>query len=510
VLKRALKFGTVVNGLMLLGIGAAPVQDVSAQNTAAPIESVSSNSIPPADSAALELFPVSSPMLVQCAPVSSTPCFSVVLTPSDRTGKPVPVALPSRDRLLQSVQIESDGARIAPFYVSSGSGTDSSQRPNVVLIAVDISGSMNSLVSPGVSRFDAAQSAIAKYLGSMQEGVDQIAIVPFESHHVVSTIQSAVFTSKRDEAMAQLKALPQPEAKNNTALFQAVYSGVQAMQSEMAALVKPGSAAADFQPRVIVMTDGKNEVMRGDDSDLLDGPLGMQQAVAKVADSGLDVIGIGFGDRSGIDTEALQRLSKRIFLATTGDELAQIFRDTTPLKTSNLQVTFLSSWDDRLSLSSHDPQFAFTLTLPNGRKLNSPFLRYTTPAMSTPLYERQASPEEMGALMAARPAVTSGWGAVLRSLLVFGGCGVLLLLLWFWIPRLIWGDRYAGTLPSDGEGRRWGKESGVRASAVQMRTVANTPDGFDAEQVRARQQRSAGQITQVQPRGDVSKSSINV
>jgi hypothetical protein len=55
------------------------------------------------------------------------------------------------------------------------------------------------------------------------------------------------------------------------------------MQSEMAALVRPGSAAADFQPRVIVMTDGKNEVMRGDDSDLLDGPLGMQQAVANAS-----------------------------------------------------------------------------------------------------------------------------------------------------------------------------------------------------------------------------------
>jgi hypothetical protein len=82
--------------------------------------------------------------------------------------------------------------------------------------------------------------------------------------------------------------------------------------------------------------------------------------------------------------------------------------------------------------------------------------------------------------------------------------------LWFWIPRLIWGDRYAGNLPSVGAGRRWGKDSGVKASAVQMRTVANTPDGFDAEQVRARQQRSAGQITQVQPRGDVSKSSVNV
>jgi Ca-activated chloride channel family protein len=86
----------------------------------------------------------------------------------------------------------------------------------------------------------------------MQEGVDQIAIVPFESHHVVPTIRAAVFTSKRVEAMAQLNAVPRPESKNNTGLFQALFSGIDAMQSEMAALVKPGTAAADFQPRVIV------------------------------------------------------------------------------------------------------------------------------------------------------------------------------------------------------------------------------------------------------------------
>nr|WP_246301735.1 vWA domain-containing protein [Granulicella arctica] len=490
-MKRALKFG-MVYGLVLLRAASVSAQDASVS------------------SGALELYPVSAPMLVQCAPVSLVPCFSVVVTPADGTGKPVAVGLPSKDRLLQAMQVQSDGTAIAPFYVSSGSGSDASQRPNIVLIEVDISGSMNSPVSDGVSRFDAAQAAIAKYLESMQEGVDQIAIVPFESHHVVPTIQAAVFTGKRDEAMAQLKALPRPGTKNNTALYQAVYSGVQSMQTEMATLVKPGTVAADFQPRVIVMTDGKNEVMKGDDADLLDGPLGMQQAVAKVASSGLDVVGIGFGDRSGIDTEALQKLSKRVFMAATGDELAQIFRNTTPLKTSALQVTFLSPWTDRPSLASRDPQFGLTLTLPDGRRLMSPLVRYTAPAMGTPLYERQASPEEMQALIATRPSANSGWDAVLRSLLVFGGCGVVLLLLWFWIPRLIWGNQYAGNLASVGAGRRWGKDAGVKASAVQMRTVANAPDGFDADQVRAKQQRSPGQVTQVQPRGEVSKARINV
>jgi Mg-chelatase subunit ChlD len=498
VLKRALKLRVMVNALGLLGAAATLAQKSSPRIDNASLRSAQG-------SGPLELMPVRAPMLVQCAPVSLVPCFSVVLTPGNSAGKPVPVGLPSKDRLLQSMQIDSYGTTITPFYISLGSGQDSSQRPNIVLIEVDISGSMNSPVSAGVSRFDAAQTAIAKYLESMQGGVDQIAIVPFESHHVVSTIQSAVFTSKRDEAMAQLKALPRPGTKNNTALFQAVYSGVQSMQNEMTSLVKPGTTAEDFQPRVIVMTDGKNEVMRGDDADLLDGPLGMQQAVAKVTASGLDVVGIGFGDRSGIDTEALKRLSKRVFLATTGDELMQIFRDTTPLKTSNLEVTFLSPWADRASLASNDPQFAFTLTLPDGRKLTSPLVRYATPAMAAPLYERQATAEEMQALIAVRPLANSGWDTVLRGLLVFGGCGVLLLLLWFWIPRLIWGTRYAENLAAVSAGRRWGKDVGVKASAVQMRTVATAPEGFDADQVRARQQRSAGQVTQVQPRGEAAK-----
>lgn len=460
------------------------------------------------ESGATALSVVHAPELVRCTPISMTPCLSVIVTPSNNAGQPVAVALPTKDRLLQSVQIDSNGEAIAPFYVSAGAGSDATRRPNIVLIEVDISGSMNSPVSPGVSRFEAARTAIAKYVDSMQEGVDQIAIVPFESHHVVPTIRAAVFTSSRSEAMAQLKAMPQPAPNNNTALFQAVFSGVQAMQTEMATLVKPGTTAADFQPRVIVMTDGKNEVARGDDADLLDGPLGMQQAVAKVASSGLDVIGIGFGDRSQIDTQALQRLSKRIFLATTGDELVQILHATTPLQSANLQVTFLSPWSDRSSLASRDPQFSFSLTLPDGRRLMSVPVRYVTPAMGTPLYERTATPEEMSALIAVRPATSSGWDTVLRGLLVFAGCGTLLLLLWLWVPRLIWGSEYAGGLGAADAGRRWGKDMGVKASAVQMRTVANAPDGFDADQLRSKQQRSAGQITQVQPRTEYSKAEI--
>jgi Mg-chelatase subunit ChlD len=461
------------------------------------------------DYSSMQLFSVTPPVLVQCAPVSQAPCFSVVLTPADRDGKPVPVALPSKDRLLQSIQVQSSGLTLSPFYASTGTGSDASRRPNIVLIEVDISGSMNSPVSGGVTRFDAAKSAIAKYIESMQEGVDQIAIVPFESHNVVPTIRAAVFTGKREEAMDQLNALRSPGPKNNTALYQAVYSGVQSMQDEMETLVKPGMTEADFQPRVIVMTDGKNEVMRGDDADLLDGPYGMQQAVAKVSASGLDVVGIGFGNRGEIDADALQHLAKRVFFATTGDELVQIFRGTTPLKVANIQVTFQSAVTDRFSLGAQDSQFVFTLILPDGHRLASQPLRYLAPAIGTPLYTRQAAPEELKALILTRPAADSGWNTVIRSFLVLAICAVVLIVLWFWIPRLIWGDQFHGNLASTGLDRRWSKDMGVRASAVQMRTVEDQPGGFDAKQVLAGQQRSAGQTTQVFPRNEPAKAKIN-
>ena len=447
---------------------------------------------------------IGAPQLVRCTPITLMPCISVTVTPSDGAGRPIAVALPAKDRLLEAVEIESDGAAISPFYVSSSSG--SSQRPNIVLIELDISGSMNSLVSPGVTRFDSARTAISKYLDSMQEGVDQVAVVPFESHHVAPTIRAAVFTGKRQEAIAQLEAVPRPEANHNTALFQAVFTGVQTMQAEMAGLIKPGTPASDFQPRVIVMTDGKNEVMRGDDLDLLDGPLGMQQAAAQVASSGLDVIGIGFGRRSEIDTDALGRLSKRLFLATTGDELAQVLHATTPLRTSQLQITFLSPWGDRPSLASVDPQFVFSMMLPDGRRLLSPVARYLTPALGTPLYQRQATHEEMQSLIAARPPANSGWTAVLRGLLVFASYGAVLLLFCFWVPWLIWGNEYAQAWTRAGSTRNWGKDAGVKASGVQLRTVAHAPDGFDVEQVRKKQRRSAEQTTQIQPRGALSRA----
>lgn len=437
--------------------------------------------------------------LIDCAPVTSIPCFRVALTPATTGGASAPVALPPKDRLLDSIRIDSRASSVTPFYVSTGSGPGSATQTRVVLIEVDISGSMNQQVAAGTTRIAAARSAIAAYLGSMQDSIDHVAIVPFESHNVIATIRSAVFSSKRSEALAQLKALPDPKAENNTALYQAVFSGVDTLQSEVNSLMRPGESAADFSPTLIVMTDGKNDLYRGDDAVLLDGPLGLQQAAAKVRAAGFDVIGIGFGEPSEIDTEALSKLSTRQYIATDPDQLARAFRAAVPLHTAEVQAAFLSPWPDPTLLAAQDTAFTLSLRLPGGRELRSPALRYIAPAMGTPIPVERASPEVLQALIASRPPASSGWEVLVRDLLIFAGFSVLLLCLWFWVPRLIWPND--ALIPAPSRSRKWGREQSVQASGMQVRT--NVPRGFEGVPSPEHQQRLPSQITQVQPRTEV-------
>ena len=48
--------------------------------------------------------------------------------------------------------------------------------------------------------------------------------------------------------------------------------------------------------------------------------------------------------------------------------------------------------------------------------------------------------EEKKAVLTAQPA-TSGWISIVRPVAVFCGLGLLLIVLWFWVPRLIWPEQ---------------------------------------------------------------------
>ncbi len=444
------------------------------------------------------------PRLVDCAPVSLAPCMSLSVTPATSAGSPAPVNLPPAAQLASAFTLTGAAGQVTPFYASAGTGPDATQHTNVVLLLIDISGSMREPMG-STSRFEAAKGAIAQFLDGMQEGSDRIAIVPFESHNVISTIHGAVFATRKADAIAQLKSLPQPGPKNNTALYQAVFTGEEALSNEVASLQRSGTA--DLQPHLIVMTDGKNEVFPGDDPLLLNGDLGLQQAAAQVQASHADTIGIGFGDRNAIDATALQRLSTRFFYAADAAQLLAALHVSRSAVSHSILLTWLLPEGSRAALAGRDPQWAPAMKLEDGTVISGPAVRLLMPATNSPVYDRKATPQELRSLIATHPEPTSGWSVVFIHGLLYLAAGALLLMLWFWLPRIIWGDRHL-TAPERTE--RWSSDRhAVTASGVQVRSSANMPAGFAPEMQSANPlQRSAAQTTQIQPRGEFSRTRL--
>ena len=97
------------------------------------------------------------------------------------------------------MRVSIDGQPVTPFYASAG-GEQLKVRPRLALILLDISGSMNLRLASGQTRFEAAKASIAQFLADFQDGVDRVAVVPFESHHVEAGVRGAVFANAREQA----------------------------------------------------------------------------------------------------------------------------------------------------------------------------------------------------------------------------------------------------------------------------------------------------------------------
>ena len=451
--------------------------------------------------------------LVDCAPVTQIACMSARYTPVDREGRPAPIVLPSIAKLAAAFTMKaqtagsSDGAEVKPFYASSGIGADAADHSNVVLLLVDISGSMNEPAPGGLTRIGAIKSALAQYIDGMQENTDRVAILPFESHNVVPTIRAAVFATRKADALAQLNALPAPGPKANTALFQAVFSGVDALRAELDDLERQGHPVAGMRPHLIVMTDGKNEVGPGDDPLLLNGPLGLQQAASQVQTSRLDVIGIGFGDREAIDAAALTRMSTRFYYAADAADLLNALHTSRSAQSHQIEITWMLNESTRNGLTGRDQAWIPTMQLDGLPALTGPMAMHIMPASAAPLYERHATPAELQTLITLHPAANAGWSDVVVHVLLAAAAALLLLVLWFWIPRLVWGERYLNEVP---QANRWGAErsSVTAASGVQIRSTSGHPAGFDTQAAASPIQRSATQTTQVGPRGELSRTRL--
>jgi hypothetical protein len=206
------------------------------------------------------------------------------------------------------------------------------------------------------------------------------------------------------------------------------------------------------------------------------------------------VIGIGFGNAASVDVPALQRFSTKFYLAEDAETLKHIFSMAHTLLNSRVQATFASPWPDRASLAGRNFRVAAQLQLPNGETLQSTETSWAAPEIGLPLYEGNCETAELKALINSGLIGTSTVMSVLRPILVFVGLGLLLLLMWFWIPRLIWPHQYIGTVPTSGN-VRW-----AAATRFGAKPVKPAPPGFEIGKAARAAQRSAGDATIVQPR----------
>ncbi|MCX7603634.1 MAG: VWA domain-containing protein [Bryobacteraceae bacterium] len=409
--------------------------------------------------------------LVSCEPASTVPCFRMKLNLVDGRGQPYNAQLPPPERLASAITVTMGGQPLKPFYASAAGESVAKVRGRAALIIVDISGSMKKVLPTGQTRFDAAKAAVRGFLDQFEEGADRIAIVPFESHLVEERIRSAAFARTRAAALAQVDQLPEPELRNNTALFSAVVFGIETLQRALPGIEKEMGESPEAM--VIVLTDGNNEVLKGDDLGLLAGPAGMEEAARRVKQAPFPVIAIGFGEPGALDENALRQISTKYYLASDFDGLRRIFTFTRTFLNNRLAATFSSPYPDRASLAGQNLPVTVELALPNGQVLKSPEVQWSAPQMGVPVYAGKCTPEEMKAVLAALP-VSAGWTSIIRPIGVFCGLALLLLVLWHWVPRLVWPEQYIGVMPGTGQ-TKWGSQTRIVNGVIAGRPA---PPGF--------------------------------
>ena len=442
-----------------------------------------------------KLVPDDKARLLSCE-ASSTPSFRLQFNVVDPGGAPTAVALPSNSDLASSLHIIIDAHELTPFFAAPLGQTQSRAPTRTTLFLIDVSGSMNKRLDTGQTRFEAAKDALRTFLRGLRKG-DQVAVVPFQSHRVRETIDSAAFVASPEEASQQVDDLPAPEARNNTALYSAFDLGLDKLKI----LMEADRGSSEFQ--LYVLTDGENDVGNpGDDPGLLSGDDGLKVVASKVRSyARIQVNAVGFGDPREVDEAALKEITNRFHMFTDATGLNQFFRPPAarPPVSQGIRATVLSPWPDRAWLAARTVHFRASLLLPTGQALESEDATWSAPEVGTPMFEGKCDPGEESALIEGNNLSTiAAWPSIIRPVIVFMGLASALLVLWFWVPRLVWQEQYSGTYQPRRDAR-WAPPTVAIPGPVQA-ARGPAPPGFEQEQDRARApQRAPADATMVLP-----------
>ena len=437
-----------------------------------------------------------SPQMVDCHPASTVPCFRLRLNFTDERGAAASASLPPEADLAGNITVRVSGHEVKPFYARAGDAQSGALRKRIAVVLVDVSGSMQARLPSGETRFEAARAAAEVFADQFEVGADQVAIVPFSSHSVVSTVRSAKFASSPADVRQQIRELPVPERRNNTAFYSAIEAAL-----DLLAEVRKGKP--DAEVILVAMTDGKNDVRPGDDPDLRQGAQDLEEVARKVRASGLQVIGVGFGQPASLDQDAMRRLSTQAHFVESAGALRETFSIARKLLHDRLHLVLAAPWSDRASLAGRDIGFQVLLTTRDGAAISSDELVWETPQLGVPAYEGRCDASEMRAALNSKAVPQdTGWIAVVRPTLVFLGLGSVLLVLWFWVPRLIWPDQYLGNLRPVYRRYRW-SDSRARKRGEDTDFKRKAPPGFgrrDSHPVM--RERAPSDATVAQPRTD--------
>lgn len=364
--------------------------------------------------------------MLDCAPVSTRPCFRATV----RFGAAVPAA---ESLLMSSTSVELDGLPAKLFHVSTQERGAGGRKPRTVMVVFDISGSMNTKMSNGVSRYEVAKLAVDRFLSSLDPDTDQVAIVPFDNHGVLATIRAARFVPGGEEARALLAAIPAP--RGDTALYAAIYYSIERLEQQ-----KRLDAARDYQ--AIVITDGKDDLGRDPDPELRRAPITLEGAALKAERSNVAVYPIGIGGAGDTDILApLERISiENSHMVQEPGELMEVVARARPAPATRMQIAFLSPYATAGQLEGRSHRVRVVIGK-GGQRVETTGEWAPPESMIAPQARADCSAAEKQALSKMGPPADD-YTALIRPLATLGVFACIVALCWFAMPRLIWPENY--------------------------------------------------------------------
>jgi hypothetical protein len=364
----------------------------------------------------------------------SEPYFRMHVNIVDETGTPLKVLLPGD--LKKAITVVENGSEYHPFYVDWAGDEPG---PAYAMLLIDISGSMLDQAG-NQTKFDAAKAAATHFVQGFPSQKVYMAVAAFESHMVKERIRSVQFTDDVPAVQRQIDGLIIPKPNFNTGLYSAVVTGLVVLEEKK----KKGPSA---QMSLIVLTDGQNEKLKGDDNDLLDGAAGLNEVIERAGRAGIQIFTIGFGDeaiplgrKGAIDSEALRKIawptSTNFRSARNQIDLSNVFDIARRKLVDRLRLTFATADKDRTTLTGRSLRFSVKLKLDDGTLLLSDQVLFPTPVLVVPPFEDTLDAKEIIAIIGKGPShIFPLW---LWRLMILIVAGAILAALWFRLPRYIW------------------------------------------------------------------------